>query len=443
MPQVNAWKDDDFLSFEVNNDCINKDAQDDANDDSSYNSMDSSNMDESIASDSNIKPSEMLPPWIDNRNNQQSASSRIHPLTRLHNEIVSFCQLMEPLPSEIEQREKLVERIRQTVRENFENGTEVEVFGSQATGLFLPTSDIDIVVITKEDDTKNTKDLSSINNGEEHHQNDEKSSHDADKLAPLQRFAMAIQNVWLDELFSFEVIEKTRVPLVKFRHASTNIQVDVSFNQPTGPPAAKLTKQYLEALPPLRPLTFVLKYFLAARGLNEPYSGGVGSFMLQLLIVAFLQHHQRALTNSKAQIPTFYNLGSLLLDFFKLYGTEFNYLTTGISLQSDGFFFPKGAPDRKVLFWNQDRQRVVALENPLDPTHDIGTTSFRFQMVQRAFAVAYKVLLCYTASPVLSDVPSILATILPPTDYMKNRLIRKRRDQALCSSRSTKRRKQT
>jgi hypothetical protein len=39
--------------------------------------------------------------------------------------------------------------------------------------------------------------------------------------------------------------------------------------------------------PPLPPFTFVFKYFLADCDINEPLSGGVGSFMLQLMIVIF------------------------------------------------------------------------------------------------------------------------------------------------------------
>lgn len=310
---------------------------------------------------------------------------------------------------------------------HFNDKTKVEVFGSQETGLFLPTSDIDIVVTTEDvDDVERSE-----RGGEatETAVGDDASSDQMKSVSPLQRFANAIQEDWLDELSYFEVIEKTRVPLVKFRHAPTNIQVDVCFNQPTGPPAAQLMKRYMEALPPLRPLTIVMKYFLAARGLNEPYSGGVGSFMLQLLIVAFLQHRERDAVNFKR--PTLYNLGTLLLEFFELYGCQFNYLTTGISLRNDGFFFPKGASDRRKVFWQQERPLMVALENPLDITHDVGTTSFRFNIVQRSFSAAYKILLCYTAAPVLEYVPSILAIVLPPTDYMSSRLILKRRDQAL------------
>lgn len=81
----------------------------------------------------------------------------------------------------------------------------------------------------------------------------------------------------------------------------------------------------------------------------------------------------------------------------------------------------------------------MAMENPLEPTLDVGQSSFRYQTVQRSFAVAYKMLLAYiTARPndkELLNVTSILATILPPTDYMASRKVLKRRDQPLSSKR--------
>ena len=94
----------------------------------------------------------------------------------------------------------------------------------------------------------------------------------------------------------------------------------------------------------------------------------------------------------------------------------------------------------------------MAMENPLEPTLDVGQSSFRYQTVQRSFAVAYKMLLAYiTARPndkELLNVASMLATILPPTDYMTSRKVLKRRDQPLSSKqqsesmpRSNKRRK--
>ena len=83
----------------------------------------------------------------------------------------------------------------------------------------------------------------------------------------------------------------------------------------------------------------------------------------------------------------------------------------------------------------------MAMENPLEPTLDVGQSSFRYQTVQRSFAVAYKMLLAYiTAGPndkELLNAASILATVLPPTDYMTSRKIQKRHDQPLSSKRKS------
>ena len=84
---------------------------------------------------------------------------------------------------------------------------------------------------------------------------------------------------------------------------------------------------------------------MAAWGLNEPYSGGIGSFMLQMMIVSFLQHQVRFDYNNHQHdarsrnrhrnyggrgrndyngyddyddefIPAPMNIGSLLVEFF-------------------------------------------------------------------------------------------------------------------------------
>jgi len=320
---------------------------------------------------------------------------------------------------------------------------DVAVFGSQATGLFLPSSDIDIVVNVKdetcnEETKQNEREEGPGNeNGEsgepredekeEDNDNDEAWKNMRDK-SPLEQLADTIREEWQDEISYLEVIPNTKVPLVKFTHAPTGLSVDVSFVKETGPQAAVLMKTFMEAMPPLRPLIFVLKYFLAARVLNEPYSGGVGSYLLQLMIVSFLQHRERDIVNFGKPGPN--NLGCLLLDFFDLYGSRFNYCTTGISVRHDGSYFRKG--ERKDLFVVPARPFSVAMENPLDIKTDVGKDSFRIQMVHRAFSAAYKVLLAHVSHPA-QPTASIVATIMPPTEEM----FRRKKAKDMCEGKPT------
>lgn len=100
--------------------------------------------------------------------------------------------------------------------------------------------------------------------------------------------------------------------------------------------------------------------------MNETFHGGVGSFVLTLMIVSFLQMKQRqcagnsritgailpdnvtsSSSNSRANahpgslpVPS-WNLGTLLLEFFHLYGISFNYFSVGISVAEGGSYLGK------------------------------------------------------------------------------------------------------
>mmetsp|Transcript_11948 Transcript_11948/g.21534 ORF Transcript_11948/g.21534 Transcript_11948/m.21534 type:complete len:124 (-) Transcript_11948:2376-2747(-) len=72
--------------------------------------------------------------------------------------------------------------------------------------------------------------------------------------------------------------------------------------------------------------------------------------------------------------------------------------------------------DGKKDYWQPQRPFSIAMENPLDPSFDVGSPSFRIGVVQRAFEVAFKTLLCHVSEPLIPTV-SILASILPPSSY--------------------------
>uniref|UniRef100_A0AAV1T4G6 polynucleotide adenylyltransferase n=1 Tax=Peronospora matthiolae TaxID=2874970 RepID=A0AAV1T4G6_9STRA len=252
-------------------------------------------------------------------------------------------------------REELIQEMREIVKELWPGAT-VETFGSHYTQMFLPQSDIDMV-------------LFGVPGGTE----------------PLFKLAQCLEE---KDLVSYlEVIHKARIPIVKMVHKASDIHVDVSFNVAGGLATGDLVKHFMRVYPSFRPLTLVLKYFMAQRGLNETYSGGVGSFLLQLMVVSFLQHNGRAL-GAKHDDPRFNNLGQLLVGFFTLYGRDFNYTDLGISVRNGGSYFYK--EDR---YWcDAGRPFLIAMENPNEPSLDVGKNSFEIRTVQRSFDYARQVL---------------------------------------------------
>ncbi|KXZ51755.1 hypothetical protein GPECTOR_11g20 [Gonium pectorale] len=68
------------------------------------------------------------------------------PMLRLHQELVELCELVQPTPEEAEARRAAVEAVTGIVTSIWPNAR-CEVFGSYATGLYVPTSDIDLVIL--------------------------------------------------------------------------------------------------------------------------------------------------------------------------------------------------------------------------------------------------------------------------------------------------------
>ena len=139
----------------------------------------------------------------------------------------------------------------------------------------------------------------------------------------------------------------------------------------------------------------MLKRWLRLRGLHDTFRGGVGSFLLQLLVVSNLQHPPAAAAARPANDTRAVrgNLGVLLLHFFEVFGLHFNYRKVGISLTDGGSFYVK---ERRG--WGRDDEPgSLSVENPLDPSQDVGEKAFRIAFFRRACQHAHHALLAAAA----------------------------------------------
>jgi non-canonical poly(A) RNA polymerase PAPD5/7 len=83
-----------------------------------------------------------------------------------------------------------------------------------------------------------------------------------------------------------------------------------------GVKCVNLVQEYLLDCWFIEPLILVLKQMLKVNGLNDPYKGGLSSYGLLLMIVAFIQFRKL----NKVRVPQTINLGNILLDFLHYYG---------------------------------------------------------------------------------------------------------------------------
>lgn len=134
----------------------------------------------------------------------------------------------------------------------------------------------------------------------------------------------------------------------------------------------------------------VLKYWLRDRGLNDTFTGGVGSFLLQLLVICSLQHPPPTPSHFRSHGG---NLGASLIHFFELFGLRLNYTQVGIAVTDGGRFFNKRL--RGCL--DERRPYLLAVESPHDSSVDVASNAFNIRSVRRACEHAYCSLLAAAA----------------------------------------------
>ncbi|XP_063778840.1 terminal nucleotidyltransferase 4A [Pseudophryne corroboree] len=312
--------------------------------------------------------------WVDCGNHVQYASGtpwktrEYYPgIKGLHEEILDFYDFISPRPEEAAMRREVVNRI-ETVIKDLWPSADVQIFGSFSTGLYLPTSDIDLVVFGKWE------------------------------RPPLQLLEHALRKRNVAEPHSIKVLDKAAVPIIKLTDLETDVKVDISFNVRTGVKAAQFIKDCIKEYSLLPYLILVLKQFLLQRDLNEVFTGGISSYSLILMAISFLQLHPRIDARRANE-----NLGMLLVEFFELYGRNFNYLKTGIRIRDGGAYIEKEEIMKAMA--NGYRPSMLCIEDPLLPENDVGRSSYGAIQVQQAFDYAYLVL-SHSVSPLARSFPN-------------------------------------
>jgi len=243
-------------------------------------------------------------PWARGRRYHSNTQDKT---VDLHNEVLDFVAFIKPTKGEIKRRETLVDLCRAIVNELWPTAR-LEVFGSYASGMYLPSSDVDMVVMGCPEQCPHS----------------------------LRRLATVIKG---DGNFDkIQVIDKARVPIIKWEDVPSGIPLNICFDQQDGITNTAWVKQQMITFQPLHPLLLVLKQFLYNRDLHETYTGGVGSYLLTMTIISFLQQHPGRGPDFKKPET---NIGALLMDYLHLYGLRFNMERMGISSRGGGMYFEK------------------------------------------------------------------------------------------------------
>jgi hypothetical protein len=171
--------------------------------------------------------------------------------------------------------------------------------------------------------------------------------------------------------------------------------VDLSFQSRifshSGLATLEFVEKMLKKFPMMRTLVLVLKNYLHVRKLNNPYTGGLSSYSLIILVIYFLQQCQKSkntkftVVNEESEDHPAYNApvplyAELFFSFLDFYGRQFDFSNQAISVINDGFTF---APPTLCVVW---------IDNPLLPGSNVASSTFAMWRVKQAFLEAYVLL---------------------------------------------------
>lgn len=253
----------------------------------------------------------------------------------------------------------LVSRL-QSAFQNRYHGAQLHAFGSFASGVYLPTADLDLVLLSP----------SFIRNGR-------KTFHE--RKGQIYAFAAFIKNIDIAAPYSVETIAHARVPILKFVDKLSGLRVDLSFDNDSGLVANNTFQQWKAEYPALPVLVLAVKQFLLLRGLNEVPTGGLGGFSITCLVMNLLQHMPHGYMES--------NLSTTLMNFFDFYGNTFDFDNVGIRMNPPGYF------DKRVYRVYRENNNVrLSIEDPNNRDNDISGGTREIALIFKSFSDAYQAL---------------------------------------------------
>ena len=240
---------------------------------------------------------------------------------------------------------------------------EVNLYGSHATNLCLPWSDLDVVLIKRQ----NGNNISSI-----------QTTFDNSSL--LSKLFENIRNEpWVKDC---KLISKASVPIIKLFAIEqyNNMSIDISIQDENhfGLKCVELVKNYIKEYKSLKPLVLAIKNILKRANLNDPYKGGISSYGLILMIVYFLQ----GLKLSGVDISpgeNNCNLGKLFFNFLKFYGLTFETNKTIIKIND-------GMNDKIFNEFDFHTSDLVIID-PLNSYNNIAKSCQQFYNIKIAFII--------------------------------------------------------
>jgi non-canonical poly(A) RNA polymerase PAPD5/7 len=144
------------------------------------------------------------------------------------------------------------------------------------------------------------------------------------------------------------------------------MDVDLSVNKQSGLESVSIIQAYLDDArlgAVLRHLIFLLKQLLHQSGLDEPFTGGIGSYALAIMIIFYLKTSDVATDPENEDLMDFVHI--LFLGWLEYFGVEFDYSQYSIVISKD----PGGQASLSPRSDNDFTLSIIDPQNPSKFNH--------------------------------------------------------------------------
>ena len=252
----------------------------------------------------------------------------------------------------LDKKENILESLKQLIG-SYKNVEAVSEYGSYALGLSLDIGgDIDITYFSS-------------------------------SVSLQEMFKFIKKSLGEEAMLDCKYID-ARVPVIRLVDRGGLYSVDITCNNFEGVNLAKLLTLVFEKKPFLKPIIKFIKQFLKFNNINQVYYGYISSYMVNLLLIAYLQSFLKEFSllvkNERKEMLSEINFGSILVGFFEFL-VAFDFGNLGISVLGEG-----------EIFFRITREEAYKSSYPLlyleclssaseTESKNLGEKSFNFQQI--------------------------------------------------------------
>lgn len=290
-------------------------------------------------------------------------------LQEFHSQLVEFIKQLIPTEIDVLVRQDIVDRLSERIAQRFEKESIKPIFlpcGSCMSGTFLPTADIDFALFFY--------------------------PLPCNPVQMMDLLQLELSDLTMD---GFTPIPTARVPVLKFM-MNPGINIDISFDELHGPLSVLPVRDIFQNNPCLLPAQLFFKAVLHRKNLDQPYTGGISSYTLQLMLLAYIQH---------AGVPK--NITDFVVGFCDFYGNVFNFTLTGIDVSKSGHFFSRYVEGKL----SPDTPAAMYMRDPLNPNNILGHNAFKMNDIRDEFRDIHQKITSGHGADVISELMGELIEI--------------------------------